>query len=223
VADSVVGIYNRALTQAGITELVTEVNEASLPAQICNLWYDTARRAVLRSAPWPSARKDRRLSLVSTRDGAWLSGQAPDPFRYAYGVPADLLLPFHLESWGSFSLRDNGSGTTLFVTNDVDPVLYYNFDQQNVQKWDEGLHLSVVFSLAVFISTPLSASQSRAQENAMRAVEITGQAMAAAANQMNLNYESQPAYLGGYNVPSTSPRFVYQFETLTLGSLGLSA
>lgn len=222
MADSVVGIYNRALSQAGITEFVSDVNEASLTAQVCNLWYDTTRRAVLRTAPWPSARRDQRLALVTERDGAWSSGQAPDPFRQSYGVPSDLLLPFHLAGFGSFSLQDNNAGTTLLVTNEPTPILHYIFDQTNVQRWDEGLHMAVVMSLAVFISTPLAASSARAQENQIRAMDIIGNAQAAAANQMSLKYESVPAYMGNYMTPSTSLRFIYPYETMSFGSLGSS-
>jgi hypothetical protein len=223
MADSVVGVYNRALSQAGITEFVASPSEASLPAQVCNLWYDTARGAVLRSAPWQSARKTRRLALVSTRDGAWLPGQAPDPYRFAYGVPTDMLAPYHLESYFPFTFRDNDAGTSLLCTNDPDPLLYYNFDQTNVQRWDEGLHLAVVMTLAVFISTPLSASSVRARENEARALELVEQAQVFAANTQDQLEESVPPELlaAGYLNPTSTPRYVYPYQMLRIGALGL--
>lgn len=221
MADSVVGVYNRAVSAAGGTGLISSTSEVSREAELCNLWYGTARRAVLRSAPWSSARKNFRLPLLEERTGVWQANLPPAPFRYAYSVPPDEIVPYHLESYASFIYRThNVDGARMLCTNDRDPILLYIFDQQNVQRWDEGLHLAVVYTLAAFISSAMTGKMSRAEANEQKALEFVETARAAAANEIEFQEETMPDWMqaAGYGHLS-STRYVHQFETFRLGFL----
>jgi hypothetical protein len=81
---SPVRICNLALGDVGARAQIQSIDEASREAQLCKLYYDPARREVLRDHDWGFASKSEALALAA--------GLAvPPPWRFAYGYPSDCL------------------------------------------------------------------------------------------------------------------------------------
>ncbi len=83
---SIVEICNIALSQIRAGS-INSLNEASLQAQQCRLWYPLALEQILRDAPWQFARVIRPLSRLSDDDG----NNRVFNWAYSYQYPADLL------------------------------------------------------------------------------------------------------------------------------------
>lgn len=80
---SVVDIANMALSRIGNSQRINSLDEASLQAEQCNLFYEQARDFVLRDYPWGFATAFVELAQVTVN---------PDPrFLYAYAQPQDCL------------------------------------------------------------------------------------------------------------------------------------
>lgn len=84
MTSSVVRICNLALGDVGAKAQIQSIDEASREAQLCKLYYDPARREVLRDHDWGFASKSEALALA----GGLVP---PAPWRFAYGYPADCL------------------------------------------------------------------------------------------------------------------------------------
>ncbi|SMF64682.1 hypothetical protein SAMN06265365_12330 [Tistlia consotensis] len=84
MTSSVVQICNLALGDVGAKAQIQSIDEASREAQLCKLYYDPARREVLRDHDWGFASKSEALALVGGQP-------VPRPWRYAYGYPSDCL------------------------------------------------------------------------------------------------------------------------------------
>lgn len=77
-------ICNQALAQlASSAELSNVDTDRPKEAQVCRLFYDTARDAVLRAFPWPFATKLGALTLVQADPN--------DEWDFSYAYPADSL------------------------------------------------------------------------------------------------------------------------------------
>lgn len=80
---SVVDIANMALSRIGNSQRISSLDEASLQAEQCSLFYEHARDFVLRDYPWGFATAFVELAQVEIN---------PDPrFQYAYAQPQDCL------------------------------------------------------------------------------------------------------------------------------------
>ncbi len=85
---SAVNIANRALSKLGTQKTISDFTGSSPASVQCGLWYDTVRRALLRTAPWGFARQQ----LVLTQMGdAFPDQTSPYPYLYMYAYPADCL------------------------------------------------------------------------------------------------------------------------------------
>lgn len=79
---SELGIYNRALSQAGVSSQVGSLTENSRERKICSLWYEHTRDYVLKDFAWPFATRDIALAVTTDTAIGW---------QYAYGYPEDAL------------------------------------------------------------------------------------------------------------------------------------
>lgn len=81
---SKVAICNQALGHLGISKLIASISENSQEARALNLYYDDGLADVLRSFPWPFARRIVSLALVEEDPN--------DEWSFSYRVPVDCLL-----------------------------------------------------------------------------------------------------------------------------------
>lgn len=80
---SVVDISNMALSRLGNSQRINALDEASIEAEQCSLFYEPSRDFVLRDYPWGFATAFVSLAQVATN---------PDPeYAYAYSMPSDCL------------------------------------------------------------------------------------------------------------------------------------
>lgn len=83
-----IDICNMALSELGTQSQITALNDGSVEANACTLWYDTMRRRLLRTASWGFAR--RQVALTQLGD------LIPDntstyPYLFKYKYPTDAL------------------------------------------------------------------------------------------------------------------------------------
>jgi len=91
MADSVINICNRALSQIAETQSIQSISPPdanSIAATQCALWYDTMRQRLLRAAPWGFART--QLTMTQIGD-LYPDGTSPFPFLWAYAYPSDCI------------------------------------------------------------------------------------------------------------------------------------
>ena len=86
---SVVDICNMALSEVGNrAQMITSLTESSDEANQCNLWYDTLRRRLLRTAPWGFCRYQTVLAQI----GDLIPDQtSPFPWLWKYAHPSDCI------------------------------------------------------------------------------------------------------------------------------------
>lgn len=146
MAVSKVEICNMALAHIGRSAtLIESIDERSVEARQCRLWYEPCRREVLEAHDWHFAR--RRLALALHAD------DPPDQWGYRYQLPSDLIAVRSIENpfaagtvftrfdptanWGSLTdavayeleVADSGEEVTL-LTDMQDAVLFYTRDQE---------------------------------------------------------------------------------------------
>lgn len=210
---SQVEIYNLALSTAGTRSKVASISETSKECEICNLWYPTVRKYVLRAAPWASARKTQSLALITTRDfdADWADGDPEPPYIYKHGLPADFIYPRYLEDFAQFVIGDE-DGTAVFYSNSIIPVLTYTKDQTVPPSHDVGLYLAIVNMLASVIAMNIHGKPARAQKVLDTANSYVIQARVQNANENFTEYDSLPDWLiaRGAFTSTTPSRFIYQ-------------
>ena len=82
-----VDIGNRALSEIGARVMISSMDENTVAAANCKLWYNTMRQMLLRGAHWGFARATAPLSLLGTLE----DGTSQYPWRFMYAYPADCL------------------------------------------------------------------------------------------------------------------------------------
>lgn len=100
---SLVDIGNRALSLMGTRSQIASLTEQSNEAIAIQKWIDTARRDLLRMAPWNSVKNFNTLALLSAAPGTpenpsagsqfWQKGLPPPPWSYEYAYPSDCIRP----------------------------------------------------------------------------------------------------------------------------------
>jgi len=124
-------IANMALSNIGTKSEIASLDENSVEAKQCKLWYDLSRKQALEAFDWGFARK--RLTLALHADDA-----PEDRWAYRYQYPADCITARYIENPGGptadavpfeIELSDDGS-TKSIVTDMEDAKLIYTFDQQ---------------------------------------------------------------------------------------------
>lgn len=215
-------LYNLALNAIGARDNLGHVGEKAREAEVCRLWYPVVRDQVLRSAPWPSCRRSRRLAVLATATGAeWVEGD-PDPgFSFAYSTPVEMLYPRYLSTFERFEvavLADNQA----IMTNVQNAILTFTYRNELISMWESSLQMAIVYGLAANICMPLTGKPSRASTMINNANELILTARAEAANENNSQYESIPDWIAirGYANPGDS-RYYYPFGPLLSSTLGV--
>lgn len=210
-------IYNLALNAVGARSNVNSVNESSREAEVCRLWFGLVRDVVLRAAPWNEAKAFNRLAVLKERDDtvAWAETDPEPGFRFAYGTPADMLVPRYISSYDRFALSTYNDGvqrTTAIMSNTENIVLVYTF-RQEIGLWNPQLTMSVAYALAAYICMPLTGKAARARSAADQANILMTEARVASANSEDVQLDTVPEWITarGYAQAYPSVRYFYPY------------
>lgn len=174
-------IANLALTHIGLSKPIQALGmDNSEEDQMCMTWWDTARRATLKKAPWMFATKQVVPALVANN---------PTPeYLFAYQEPADNLKIVRFMSWrlsndtnrsrvpyrkmqpAPINLSQatptptapyNTSGLWIYTNwpgqDNVLPIMMeYIFDNTNVSQWPDDFILAMSYKLAELIVSALT-------------------------------------------------------------------
>lgn len=208
---TLVQLYNQALSEVGASTTVSAADELSREAELCNLWFETARDSVLGAAPWPSAIAYARLALTQERDFAepWVGADPTPQFRFRYAVPANLLKPYHLQSFARFEFIDRA-----ISCHEETPILYYISRQTDLSRWSTDLVLAVMYRLAAHLAMPYTGKQDMANQALQKSLVLSDEVIASTANQQNQRYDTVPDFIQvrGYGGNAPAQRFFYPFE-----------
>lgn len=159
---SQISIWNRALGFLGTRNVASE-RENTPEALQCRLYWDSARRQVLRDFPWGFAQ--RRVWLARLPLPAGFERE----FRFAYALPDDCLKVHEVRHEGiaprPFSLARNttdaaGSGVFL-VTDAARALLLYTGDVRNSRLFDDLFAHMLSRKLAALVAVPLLKNNSQ--------------------------------------------------------------
>lgn len=150
---SQMGIWNRALGFLGTRSVASE-RENTPEAIQCRLYWDNARRQVLRDFPWPFAQRRGWLARLPLPDGYELE------YRYAYALPENCLKAHEVRHEGRhkrpFALaRHAESERTMLLTDAARALLLYTEDVSNCQLFDDLFAHMLSRKLAALVAVSL--------------------------------------------------------------------
>ena len=150
---SQISVWNRALGFLGTRSVASE-QENTPEALQCRLYWDSARRQVLRDFPWSFAQRRAWLALQ-----ALPQGYGPE-FRFAYALPENCLKVHAVRHEGisdrPFCLALNTAGDgSLLLTNASRALLLYTEDVQNSRLFDDLFAHMLARKLAALVAVPL--------------------------------------------------------------------
>lgn len=95
---SQISVCNQALSSIGARSFISDLNEDSVEAQNCALWYEPVFQNLARTAKWNCLRAQTSLSLICAAigtpenpNGTSFTTQPPTPWLYSYQLPANCL------------------------------------------------------------------------------------------------------------------------------------
>ncbi len=156
---SQISIWNRALGFLGTRSVASE-RENTPEALQCRLYWDSARRQVLRDFPWNFAQRRAWLARVPLPDGF------AHEFRFAYALPDNCLKAHEVRHEGisarPFCLARNEAGdASLLATDAARALLLYTEDVQSSRLFDDLFAHMLARKLASLIAVPLLKSNSK--------------------------------------------------------------
>lgn len=212
MAQDEVSLYNLALSVAGARAKISNPAENSREAENCRLWYEPIRRQVLSAAPWASVRAVQRLAVFKEQDSeTWISG-APDPeYRFAYSLPQNYLHARYLYGYSRFSVSLVNVGKAAIMTNAEAAIMYYTYDQPQIQMWDANLYIAIAKALGAAICLPLSGKPQMARNALGEANAMILQAREIAANSDYEPIEQSPDWIAarGGSYTQGGPKFIF--------------
>jgi hypothetical protein len=158
MAGSKTDIANMAISHLGVGKEIGNLDtENSQEANSCRRFYDTAREAVLRDAPWPFATTRRALALIATDPN--------DEWNYSYRYPSDCLFLRRIlsgvrndsrQSRAPYKLERDAAGQILF-TDVQDAVAEYTIREEDVVRFPPDFSIALSYRLAVYVAPRLTA------------------------------------------------------------------
>jgi len=219
-----VSIYNLALNAVGTRSNIALPDEKSREAEVCRLWFGLVRDRVLRAAPWGSAKAFSRLSLLREREEELWNSLDPEPsFRFAYGVPSNLLNPRYLSGYQRFTYSRFGDKMAI-MTDQPMALLTYTSNDAPIRLWDVSLQMAIVHALAAHIAMPLHGKIARARNALEQANDLILQAREETGNVDMARVEAIPPWIAarGYGTPLVETRYFYpNGELFSAGELGV--
>ena len=148
---SITDLCNEALRLVG-QDRITSINDGSVNANTCKLFYATSRDAVLRDNNWGFAKKRLELAETTTPVFGW---------NYAFGLPADNIRVIRLGT--SDDIKWAIEGKTL-VTDESTASILYIFRVTDVNKWDSLFYQALSVFLASKLAMPLTENEKKMTE-----------------------------------------------------------
>lgn len=230
MATNLVQIYNLALSAVGTRQLVSYPTEKSRESEVCDLWFPVVLAAVMRAAPWSSARAIARLALIATADDTreWVEGDPEPGWQYTYKLPADFIYPRYLSDWSRFVLGQetvdqlgNKIEVTTLMANSPQALLTYTRNQETIPLWDADLTMALSYGLAAAISMQLHGKTKRTGISLDQANDAIMRARLHTANEDMNRYESVPEWLTarGVSIGPFWEQYVYPAGPLLYASM----
>lgn len=218
---TVLNVWNQALGALGNQARVEAEDEVSPEAEACVLYYETARDAVFRAAPWAELTSFFRLASFATRDEDedWVATDPPPGWDYAFTLPSDIVRPRYLTSFGRFVMSRVGTRQVL-ACNEATPILAYTGRVTNPAYWNNDLQQAVIFSLAAHICKKLTGNDSDLNNMYTLANDLI---LTARVNDANDNAQGQslewvPDWLQarGQNIGFPTQKYIYPSADFTV-------
>lgn len=153
-----VQLCNMALTHVKVSRFIQSLDENSIEAGVCKLWYDPALEQILEDADWQFATRYVALSLVEGNpNGEW---------QYAYRYPPDCVKARAIvrasigrkdDEPPPFVIASDDSGR-LILTDEKDAVLRYTRRITDTGMFSASFANAFACLLASKIANPLSKS-----------------------------------------------------------------
>lgn len=217
MSNNPVSIFNMALSLSQEPASVVLATENTRSANLCRVWYNNARRRVLKAGRWPCATAYQRLAVSETRgtEQLWAAGNSAPGAAFAYAEPALLLAPQYLHSFAPFDRMMLGLKRVI-TTDDEQAILRYTFDQEDVTLWDEALVTSVATYLASLICRNINGKLGLSDRLSRDAANLAVEAGTEQANEQDMQYAALPEALiaRGYTGPLHTPRYFHPLTDL---------
>jgi len=222
MAQSQLNLYNLALAIVGSDYTISATNEASIPAETCDMWYENVRQVALRAAHWNSAKRYARLVEDTERDTAadWVSTDPEPGYGFSYALPANMLAARYMTDFSQFTLGYETAAKIISsniggsAATDA-PILCFTVDVTDLTIWEPDLYQAIAYALAAHVSIPLTGKVSKSVNNFQLANNIILEARAATANEIRRFMTQRPETLAarGYSYTVAAP-YVYPYGAL---------
>ena len=194
-----VTICNMALSNVGSESTIESIDEASVEARVCKLWYDTARYSTLEVYNWSFARKS---GLLTTHDVA-----APlNRWKYRYQWPADCVMPRLIENPAGkeadavpFEVEDAGDDTSSIVTDMEQATLLYTHNLETTSRFSTHFVLMHSVKLGTLINFEITGKTSVYDRLVRRFNNLTVEAPATDASGEVPQKERDPVWIRDRN------------------------
>lgn len=205
---SVVDICNMALSHIGNSQRINALDEASIQAEQCSLFYEQSRDFVLRDYPWGFATAFVVLAQVATN---------PDPaYPYAYAMPTDCLKarsivnPVFPEGYWPYpgcierpnipavQFRVvNGSSAKLITTSITPATLEYTLKVTSPEMFDPIFVSALSWKLGALVAPAIAKDASVASNCEQMYRAEMAQAAAAMLNEGSHSYTRESSFITG--------------------------
>lgn len=151
-------ICNIALSHLGISKEIANVTtEQSQEAKACRLFYDVARKAVLKDFSWPFATRFADLNLIENNPN--------DEWFYSYRYPNDAVYIRRILS----GFRDDNEATmiaykigqddqgVLLYTDQANAKIEYTSNVENIDLFTSDFQIALSYRIAHYIAPRLTA------------------------------------------------------------------
>jgi hypothetical protein len=184
MASSDVQLCNLALAVTRSNRRIEAMDEDSVEAEVCSLYYADTRDLVLSAADWPFARK--RALLVQT-------GTPPPEWAYRYALPADCIAPRGLQDGcyvrtlderTPYAIENDGDGDSTVLLVNVDAAtIIYTMRVTNPNIYPPAFVEALSWKLAASIARPLDRDITLCRDLLQTAEALIGRAAARAYNE----------------------------------------
>lgn len=152
-------ICNMALSAIGISSYIADIEERSKSANVCRVFFDQARDAVLEQFDWDFARLTRVLALSSVEYTGW---------QFVYTVPVDCIKAREIinpsvrnptsDQRIPFKMMTDTSGNKYILTDQEDAELLYTASIDNPNLYSPSFVRALSLALGALIAMPMSVS-----------------------------------------------------------------
>lgn len=146
----------RALSHLGVKQSITSIDEETVEAEMCSLFYQIALEDILRGHEWQKFSKREELAeLEDTPNDSW---------EYCYREPSDCVAFRRIDSGQRMDDEDSAiefiesrdSDGAVILTDQGEAVGEYTMLVDDVTKWDADFKLSHSFLMAHLMAPSLT-------------------------------------------------------------------